>query len=126
MVRTLAFAGLAALCTIIIHANPTIQPTTAPGVDTANPAPSIDPEAPPSGESAPREAYGGTLVCHADQITSDNPMWYMTQEEAASAIGTFCGRISTGAVFKQTGGTPLQTMQVDGPYDYPMAVNAVW
>lgn len=126
MVRTLAFTGLAALCTIFTHATPSVQPTTAPDPKTSFPEPTVIAQAPPVGPSAPRELNGGTLVCHADTISSDDPTFYMTPDEAASAISTFCGRTSNGAVFKATGGVPLQSVQVDGPYGYPMSVNAVW
>ena len=117
---------LATLYSLSVIATPAlVKPTSALGSDDDDPKPTVVPETPPTPQSPPREVNGGLLVCEAAYIAGDYPKYYMARDEAASAIESFCSRISVGTVFKQ-GGTPLQTMQNDGPYGYTMAIHAIW
>lgn len=103
-----------------------IQPTGALPATAGDPAPTVVPATPPDGPAEPRNVNGGVLTCLAGHISVDDPEFYMTRDEAAAAIGSFCKRIPAGVVFKSIDGTPFQYTQADGPFEQPMFLSAVW
>lgn len=78
------------------------------------------PAAPPSTQNADL----GILTCGSGHRPGEQ-QYFMTLEEANSAVGEFCDYLHDNPVEFKSGGVPLQAIRT-GPSDHQIAVSATW
>jgi len=76
--------------------------------------------APPSTQNADL----GILTCGSGHRPEDQ-QYFMTVEEANSAVGEFCDHLHDNPVEFKSGGVPLQAIRT-GPSDHQISVSATW